>query len=150
MALRIARSGSWKGRSYRLVGEAVGAMPVPRRREKRVDRGVLSADKIATRIMTLIRQGGGRRSIRGITIVYVGSFGTEPNWFARPQPSKISPASRKRFVTALAQVRQEYDLLVDLHAGDTSMSQLDDFLSSGEDLGQRLIQERGTSKATLH
>jgi hypothetical protein len=146
MALRVARSGSWKGRSYRLVGEAVGAMPVPRRRKKRVDRGVLSADEIATRIMTLIRQGGGRRSIRGITIVYVGSLGTEPNWFARPQPPKISPASRKRFVTALARVRQEYDLLVDLHAGDTSMSQLDDFLSSGEDLGQRLIQQRGTSK----
>jgi hypothetical protein len=150
MALRVARSGTWKGRSYRLVGEAVGAMPVPRRRKKRVDRGVLSADEIATRIMTLIRHGGGRRSIRGITIVYVGSLGTEPNCFARPQPPKISPASRKRFVTALARVRQEYDLLVDLHAGDTSMSQLDDFLSSGEDLGQRLIQERSTSKATLH
>jgi hypothetical protein len=96
MVLRLARSGSWKGRSYRLVGEAVGATPVPRRRKKRVDRGVLSADEIATRIMTLIRQGGGRRSIRGITI------------------------------------------------------QLDDFLhSSGEDVGERLIQQRGTSEATL-
>jgi len=127
MALRLARSGSWKGRSYRLVGEAVGATPVPRRRKKRVDRGVLSADEIAIRIMTSIRQGGGRRSIRGITIIYVDSLGTEPNWFARPRPPKISPASMKRFVTALARVRKEYDLLVDLHTGDTSISQLDDF-----------------------
>ena len=91
---------------------------MPRRRKKSVIRLSLSAEEIESRIMALVGKGGGRRSIRGITIVYVGSLGTEPNWFARPRPPKISPESMKRFVTALAQVRKEFDLLVDLHAGD--------------------------------
>jgi hypothetical protein len=111
---------------------------------KQVVRGVLSADEIAARILALIRRGGGRRSIKGVTIVYVGSLGTEANWFARPSPPKISPASMKRFVTALAQVRKEYDLRFDLNAGDTRISQLDDFLSGNE------LQQGGLSKASLH
>ena len=62
---------------------------MPRRRKKSVIRLGLSADEIEARIMALMRKGGGRRSIRGSTIVYVGSFGTEPNWFARPRPPKF-------------------------------------------------------------
>jgi hypothetical protein len=72
---------------------------------------MLSPDEIEHRIMALVRKGGGRRSIED-TIVYVGSFGTEPNWFARPVPPRPSSKSMKRFVSALAHVRQQYDLLV--------------------------------------
>ena len=56
---------------------------MPRRRKKPfVARPVLTPAEIEARIMALIRKGGGRRSIKAITIVYVGSFGSEPNWFA--------------------------------------------------------------------
>jgi hypothetical protein len=43
--------------------------------------------------------------------VFVGSFGQEPNWFARPRPSRVSEACMREFVTALARVRKEFDLL---------------------------------------
>ena len=56
---------------------------------------------------------GGRRRIKGITIVFVGSLGSEPNWFARPNPSRVSEASMREFVSALAKVRQEFDLRVE-------------------------------------
>ena len=85
---------------------------MPRRRKKvAVIRPKLSPDEIEARIMALIQ--GGRRRIKGITIIYVGSFGTEPNWFARPKPSRVSNASMRKFVSALAQVRKEFDLLFD-------------------------------------
>jgi len=76
-----------------------------------VIRPKLSADEIEARMMALIQ--GGHRRIKGITIVHVGSFGTEPNWFARPNPSRVSNASMKEFVSALARVRKEFDLLFD-------------------------------------
>ena len=84
---------------------------MPRRRKRTVIRPKLAADEIASRIMALIQ--GGHRRIKGITIVHVGSFGTEPNWFARPSPSRVSSASMKEFVSALAKVRKEFDLLFD-------------------------------------
>jgi hypothetical protein len=83
-----------------------------RRKKPFVARPVLAPSEIEARIIALIRKGGGRQSIKGITIVYVGSLGSEPNWFARPVPSTISPNSMKKFVSAFAQVRQVYDLLV--------------------------------------
>jgi len=49
--------------------------------------------------------------LKGVGFVHVGSFGQEPNWFARPLPSRISEACRRAFVTALATVRKEFDLL---------------------------------------
>ena len=82
---------------------------MPRRRKKEaVIRPKLTADEIEARMMALIQ--GGRRRIKGITIIYVGSFGTEPNWFAHPKPSRVSTASMQEFVRALAQVRKEFDL----------------------------------------
>jgi hypothetical protein len=48
---------------------------------------------------------------QSVGFVHVGSFGQEPNWFARPIPSRISEACRRAFVTALAKVRKEFDLL---------------------------------------
>jgi hypothetical protein len=50
--------------------------------------------------------------LKGIRFVHVGNFGQEPNWFAQPLPSRISEACRRAFVTALARVRKEFDLLL--------------------------------------
>lgn len=100
---RFSRLASWH-----VLGDEV----VPRRRKKEpVIRPKLSADEIEARIMALIQ--GGRRRIKGITIIYVGSFGTEPNWFARPKPRRVSNASMREFVSALAKVRKEFDLVFD-------------------------------------
>ena len=41
-------------------------------------------------------------------VAFVWSFGQEPNWFA---PSRVSEACMREFVTALARVRKEFDLL---------------------------------------
>ena len=49
--------------------------------------------------------------LKGVGFVHVGSFVQEPNWFARPLPTRISEACRRAFVTALAKVRKEFDLL---------------------------------------
>ena len=49
--------------------------------------------------------------LKGVRFVHVGSFGQEPNWFAQPLPTRISEACRRAFVTALAKVRKEFDLL---------------------------------------
>lgn len=88
---------------------------MPRRRKRSmVIRPKLSADEIEARMMALIE--GGHRRIKGITIVHVGSFGSEANWFARPNPSRISDSSMKEFVSALAKVRKEFDLLFDENA----------------------------------
>jgi hypothetical protein len=82
-----------------------------RRRKKHVVRPKISADEIENRLMALIH--GGRKRIKGITIGLVGSLGSEPNWFARPNPSRVSEASMREFVSALAKVRQEFDLRVE-------------------------------------
>jgi hypothetical protein len=50
------------------------------------------------------------RKLKGVGFVYVGSLGREPNLFARPVPSRVSDACRREFVTALAKVRQKFDL----------------------------------------
>jgi hypothetical protein len=63
--------------------------------------------------LELIGQEKARRKITGVEFVYVGSLGSEPNWFARPLPSRVSEACMREFVSALAQVRRGYDLLFD-------------------------------------
>jgi hypothetical protein len=73
----------------------------------------LPASELEAKILDLIRQAGVRRKITGIEFVYVGSLGSEPNWFARPRPSQLSEACMREFVTALAQVRRTHDLLLD-------------------------------------
>ena len=54
-----------------------------------------------------------RRKITGVEFVYVGSLGSEPNWFARPLPHRVSEACMREFVAALGQVRRTHDLLFD-------------------------------------
>lgn len=51
------------------------------------------------------------RKLKGADFFYVGSVGQEPNWFARPVPFRVSEACRKSFVSALGEVRREFDLL---------------------------------------
>ena len=71
--------------------------------------------------MELIEHHEARRKIKGVEFVYVGSLGSEPNWFARPLPVRVSETSMKEFVSALAQVRRTYDLLFDSNNGMTAL-----------------------------
>jgi len=71
--------------------------------------------------MELIEHHEARRKIKGVEFVYVGSLGSEPNWFARPLPVRVSETCMKEFVSALAQVRRTYDLLFDSKNGMTTL-----------------------------
>jgi hypothetical protein len=62
-------------------------------------------------MMAMLRGLKTCRKVNGVGFVYVGSLGQEPNWFARPLATRVSPACRRKFVTALAKVRMEFDLL---------------------------------------
>jgi hypothetical protein len=94
-----------------------GNLTLPRRRKKTFTRLALPASELEAKILELIGQGAARRKITGVEFVYVGSLGSEPNWFARPLPSRVSEACMHEFVSALAQVRRVHDLLFD---GNTS------------------------------
>jgi hypothetical protein len=60
--------------------------------------------------MDLVRGLKECAKLRSISFVFVGSSGQEPNWFACPQPSRVSDACMREFVAALARVRKEFDL----------------------------------------
>jgi hypothetical protein len=101
----------------RIHHRRLGNWTLPRRRKKTFTRLALSASELEAKILELIRQGAARRKITGVEFVYVGSLGSEPNWFARPLPNRVSGACMREFVAALAQVRRVHDLLFD---GNTS------------------------------
>ena len=82
-----------------------------RRRMKLPPRIALPASELESKIMTMLRGLKECAKLKGIGFVHVGSFGQEPNWFAHPIPTRISEACRRAFVTALAKVRKEFDLL---------------------------------------
>jgi hypothetical protein len=85
---------------------------MPRRRRTNVPpRTALPASELESKIMAMLRGLKECAKLRGVGFVHVGSFGQEPNWFARPLPSRISDACERAFVTALAKVRKEFDLL---------------------------------------
>jgi len=112
LPLAAISGGLWNKLTVRLISTSFGDEVVPRRKKGLVIRPKLSSDELEARIMALIQ--GGHRRIKGITIIHVGSFGTEPNWYARPNPSRVS---MREFVSALAKVRKEFDLLSDESAG---------------------------------
>jgi hypothetical protein len=85
-------------------------MPRQRKTDKHSPRVALSASDLENRIMASLRRRKSCRKLKGVGFFYVGSLGREPNWFARPVPSRVSDACRREFVTALAKVRQEFDL----------------------------------------
>jgi hypothetical protein len=61
--------------------------------------------------MNFLREHPSCASVRGMSIVYVDTLGTEPNWFARPLPPELSDAGMRQFVAALGQVRRAFNLL---------------------------------------
>jgi hypothetical protein len=71
--------------------------------------------------MELIQHHEARRKIKSVEFVYVGSLGSEPNWFARPRPVRISEKCMKEFVSALAQVRKTHDLLFNSNGQVTAL-----------------------------
>jgi hypothetical protein len=81
---------------------------MPRRRRTEITRIALPADQL--KIMGMLRGLRSCAKLKGVAFVFVGSFGQEPNWFARPRPSRVSDACMREFVTALARVRREFDL----------------------------------------
>jgi hypothetical protein len=84
---------------------------VPRRRRTTTPpRVALPPAELETRIMGLLRGLKACAKLKGVSFVFVGSFGQEPNWFARPKPSRVSEACMREFVSALARVRKEFDL----------------------------------------
>jgi hypothetical protein len=94
---------------------------VPRRRKKTTIRSALPANELKAKIMELIRHREARRKIKGVEFVYVGSVGSEPNWFAQPLPVPVSDTCMREFVSALAQVRKAHDLLFDSNGGATAL-----------------------------
>jgi hypothetical protein len=84
---------------------------MPRRRRTNTTRLALPATELESRIMGMLRGLKACAKLKGVAFVFVGSFGQEPNWFARPRPSRVSDACMREFVTALARVRKEFDLL---------------------------------------
>ena len=81
---------------------------MPRRRRTKITRTALPASDLESKIMSMLRELKSCAKLKGVAFVFVGSFGQEPNWFA---PSRVSEACMREFVTALARVRKEIDLL---------------------------------------
>src|SRR6186713_1579817 len=92
------------------------AMP-RRKRIKLSPRIALPASELESKIMAMLRGLKECARLKGVGFVHVGSFGQEPNWFARPLPTRISEACRRAFVTSLAKVRKEFDLLFHPRSG---------------------------------
>jgi len=84
---------------------------MPRRRRTKITRTALPASDLESKTMSMLRELKSCAKLKGVAFVFVGSFGQEPNWFARPRPSRVSEACMREFVTALARVRKEFDLL---------------------------------------
>jgi len=82
-----------------------------RRRIKLPPRIALPAAELERKMMATLRGLKECAKLKGVRFVHVGSVGQEPNWFAHPLPTRISEACRRAFVTALAKVRKEFDLL---------------------------------------
>jgi len=85
---------------------------MPRRRRTSITpRTALSSLELETKILGPLRGLKVCAKLKGIRFVYVGSLGQEPNWFAQPIPSSVSGSCRRLFVSALASVRKEFDML---------------------------------------
>ena len=81
-----------------------------RRRTKQPPRPALPPSELESKIMTMLRGDNACAKLKGFNLVYVGSIGQEPNWFARTIPPQVTEACRRAFVSALAKVRKEFDL----------------------------------------
>ena len=81
------------------------------RNNKLPPRTALPAAELEGKMMAMLRGLKECSKLKGVSFIFTGSWGQEPNWFARPQPSRISAACMRAFVAALAQVRRQFDLL---------------------------------------
>ena len=81
-----------------------------RRRIKQPPRVALPASELESKIMKMLRGDHACAKLKGVDLVYVGSSGGEPNWFARTIPTQVTETCRRAFVTAFARVRKEFDL----------------------------------------
>jgi hypothetical protein len=76
---------------------------MPRRRKiKQPPRAALPAAELESKMMAALRGLKECAKLKGVSFIFVGSWGQEPNWFARPRPSRISEACMRAFVTVLA------------------------------------------------
>ena len=85
---------------------------MPLRNQPSSPRPALPLSELERKIMAPLRNLKSCRKLKGADFFYVGSVGQEPNWFARPVPFRVSKACRKSFVSALGEVRREFDLLL--------------------------------------
>jgi hypothetical protein len=84
---------------------------MPRRKKVKLTRIALPASELESKIIAMLRGLKECAKLKGAEFVYVGSLGQEPNWFARPFPARVSEACKRAFVSALAKLRKEFDLL---------------------------------------
>ena len=71
----------------------------------------LPSSELELLTMAPLRRRRTCNKLKGIEFIYVGSFGTEPNWFARTIPSVVTNACRRKFVSAFAAGRKQFDLM---------------------------------------
>ena len=91
--------------------------PMARLRKNEVPpRKALPAAELEGRMMAMLRGLKECSKLKGVSFIFTGSGGQEPNWFARPQ-GRISEACMRAFVAALAQVRRQFDLLFPVGVG---------------------------------
>jgi len=121
-----------------------GATMPRRRKVKLPPRIALPAAELESKIMAMLRGLRECAKLRCVGFVHVGSFGQEPNWFARPLANRISEACRQAFVTALTK-RKEFDLLFRQRTEQTSRRAA---TSPAEPItkaaGSRISAEQGT------
>src|SRR5262249_31331963 len=86
-------------------------MPMPLRNQPSSPRPALPLSELESKIMAPLRNLKSCRKLQGPAFFYVGRVGRKPNWFARPIPIRVSKACRKSFLSALVEVRSEFDLL---------------------------------------
>ena len=83
---------------------------MPLRNQPSSPRPALPLSELERKIMAPLRNLKSCRKLKGADFFYVGSVGQEPNWFARPVPTRVSKACRRSFASALGKVRREFDL----------------------------------------
>jgi hypothetical protein len=85
---------------------------MPRRKKtNNPPRIALPAPELESKMMGMLRGLKACAKLKGVRFVFVGSLGREPNWFAYPFPTRVSEACKSAFVSALAMVRKQFDLL---------------------------------------
>jgi hypothetical protein len=86
-------------------------MPRRRKNANNPPRVALPALELESKMMGMLRGLKDCAKLKGVRFIFVGSFGQEPNWFAYPIPTRVSEACKSAFVSAMATVRKQFDLI---------------------------------------